>query len=55
MPPAVEAFTPKEIALNSAEGTGDMGTQPLLQCEVATASMEEMQAEIHRLEQLERL
>jgi hypothetical protein len=31
-----------------------MGTQPLLQCDVATASMEEMQAEIHRLEQLKR-
>jgi hypothetical protein len=31
-----------------------MGTQPLLQCDVAMASMEEMQAEIHRLEQLER-
>jgi hypothetical protein len=27
---AVEAFTPEETALNSAEGTGDMGTQPLL-------------------------
>jgi hypothetical protein len=31
-----------------------MGTQPLLQCDIATASMEEMQVEIHRLEQLER-
>jgi hypothetical protein len=54
MPPAVEAFTPEETALNSAEGTGDMGTQPLLQCDVATVSMEEMQVEIHRLEQLKR-
>jgi hypothetical protein len=31
-----------------------MGTQPLLQCDVTTASIEEMQMEIHRLEQLER-
>ncbi len=53
MPPAVEAFTPEETALNSAEGTGDMGTKLLLPCDVATASMEEMQAEIHHLEQLE--
>jgi hypothetical protein len=30
-----------------------MGTQPFLQCDVATTSMEEMQAEIHCLEQLE--
>jgi hypothetical protein len=47
-PPAVKAFTPEEIALNSAEGTSNMGSQPLLQCDVATASMEEIQAEIHR-------
>jgi hypothetical protein len=52
-PPAVEAFTPEETALNSTESTDNMGTQPLLQCDVATASMEEMQAEIHCLEQLE--
>jgi hypothetical protein len=52
-PPAVEAFTLEEIVPNSIEGTGNTGTQLFLQCNVATASMEEMQAEIHRLEQLE--
>jgi hypothetical protein len=54
MPLAVEAFIPKEKALNSAEGTGHMGTQPLLQCNVATDSLELMQAEKLHLEQLER-
>jgi hypothetical protein len=53
MPPAVEAFIPEETAPNSTKGTDDMGTQPFLQCDVATATIEEMQAEIHRLEQLE--
>ncbi len=47
-PPAVEAFTSEETAPNSAQSTANMGTQPLLQCDVATASMEEIQAEIHR-------
>jgi hypothetical protein len=52
-PLAVEAFTPEETMQNSAKSTSDMGTQPLPQYNVAMASMEEMQAEIHCLEQLE--
>ncbi len=48
--PAVEAFTPEETASNSAEGTGDLGTQLFLQRNVATALMVEMQAEIYCLE-----
>jgi hypothetical protein len=53
MPPAVEAFTPKVTAPNSNKSTGDTGTQLFLQCDIATASMEEMQAKIRCLEQLE--
>jgi hypothetical protein len=53
MPPAVEAVTSKETAPNSAKGTGDTGTLPFLQCNVAMASIEEMQVKIHCLEQLE--
>ncbi len=52
--PAVEAFTPDETAPNSAEGAGDTGTQQPQQCDLATASMGKMEAELHHLEQLQR-
>jgi hypothetical protein len=55
--PAVEAFTPEEIAPNGAEVASDAApqpTQPPPPCDVTTASLEELQAELRQLQVLER-
>jgi hypothetical protein len=52
MPLAVEAIIHEDIALNSIEGIDDMSTQPLSQCYITTASMEEMQTEKYWIKQL---
>ncbi len=53
MPLAIEAFTSKDTAPSSTESVGDTSTQLFPLRDIATASMEEMQAEIQCLEQLE--
>jgi hypothetical protein len=52
-PLAIESFIPEDTALNSTKSTANTSTEPILQCNVATASIENMQAEIHHVEQLE--
>ncbi len=55
--PAVEAYTLEETAPHSTEAASDEApqpTQPLLPYDVATASLEELQAELRQLQELER-
>jgi hypothetical protein len=48
--PAMEAFTLDETVLNSAEDASNTGTQPPQQCNLAMASMDNMEVELHCLE-----
>ncbi len=53
----VEAFIPEETAPHSIEAASNVAsqpTQPPLPCDVATASLEELQAELRQLQELER-
>ncbi len=54
--PAVEAFTPEKTAPNSAEVASDaalQSTQPPPSCDIATTSLEELQARLRQLQELE--
>jgi hypothetical protein len=55
--PAVEAFTPEGTAPHSTEAVSDAAPQPTKPpqpCDVATASLKELQAELKQLQELER-
>ncbi len=54
--PAVEAFTPKETVPHSAETSSNAApqpTQPLQLCNVTTALLEALEAELRQLQKLE--
>ncbi len=55
--PAVEEFTLKETAPSSTEAASDTApqpSQPPQPCDVVTVSLEELQAELRQLQELER-
>jgi hypothetical protein len=54
---SVETFTPKETAQHSAEAASDAApqlTQPPQPCNITTVLLEELQAELRQLRELER-